>query len=58
MSNLKLDQVSYRYKNGDRKVVNNVSCLFESGKLSAVVGPSGSGKTNSSRTRSIKVKSD
>jgi len=45
MSNLKLDQVSYRYKNGDRKVVNNVSCLFESGKLSAVVGPSGSGKT-------------
>ncbi len=45
MSNLKLDQVSYRYKNGDRKVVNDVSCSFEGGKLSAVVGPSGSGKT-------------
>jgi putative ABC transport system ATP-binding protein len=45
MSNLKLDGVSYTYKNGDRKVVNNVSCLFGSGKVSAVVGPSGSGKT-------------
>jgi putative ABC transport system ATP-binding protein len=45
MSNLKLDGVSYTYKNGDRKVVNNVNCLFGSGKVSAVVGPSGSGKT-------------
>jgi putative ABC transport system ATP-binding protein len=45
MSNLQLDQVSYRYRNGDRQVVNNVSCSFEGGKLSAVVGPSGSGKT-------------
>jgi putative ABC transport system ATP-binding protein len=45
MSTLKLDGVSYQYKNGDRKVVNNVSCIFGSGKVSAVVGPSGSGKT-------------
>ncbi|MBW6474448.1 MAG: ABC transporter ATP-binding protein [Anaerolineaceae bacterium] len=45
MSNLKLDGVSYTYKNADRKVVNNVNCLFGSGKVSAVVGPSGSGKT-------------
>lgn len=45
MSTLKLEEVSYQYKNGDRKVVNNVSCLFGSGKVSAVVGPSGSGKT-------------
>lgn len=45
MSTLKLEGVSYQYKNADRKVVNNVSCLFESGKVSAVVGPSGSGKT-------------
>ena len=45
MSNLKLDGVSYTYKNGDRKVVNNVNCIFGSGKVSAVVGPSGSGKT-------------
>ncbi len=45
MSTIKLEEVSYQYKNGDRKVVNNVSCLFGSGKVSAVVGPSGSGKT-------------
>jgi len=45
MSTLKLEEVSYQYKNGDRKVVNKVSCMFGSGKVSAVVGPSGSGKT-------------
>jgi len=45
MSTLKLEEVSYQYKNGDRKVVNHVSCMFGSGKVSAVVGPSGSGKT-------------
>ena len=45
MSTMKLEEVSYQYKNGDRRVVNNVSCLFGSGKVSAVVGPSGSGKT-------------
>jgi len=45
MSSLKLEEVSYQYKNGDRKVVNNVSCMFGSGKVSSVVGPSGSGKT-------------
>jgi putative ABC transport system ATP-binding protein len=45
MSTLKLEEVSYQYKNGDRKVVNNVNCLFGSGKVSSVVGPSGSGKT-------------
>jgi len=37
--------VSYRYKKGDRNVLNDVSCVFSGGKLSAVVGPSGSGKT-------------
>ena len=45
MSTLKLEEVSYQYKNGDRRVVNKVSCMFGSGKVSAVVGPSGSGKT-------------
>ena len=45
MPGLKLENVSYQYKNGDRKVVNAVTCLFEGGKLNAVVGPSGSGKT-------------
>ncbi len=41
----KLENVSYQYKHGDRKVVNDVTCRFEGGKLNAVVGPSGSGKT-------------
>ncbi len=45
MPELKLENVSYQYKGGDRKVVNAVTCRFESGKLNAVVGPSGSGKT-------------
>jgi len=45
MPELKLENVSYQYKGGDRKVVNDVTCLFEGGKLNAVVGPSGSGKT-------------
>jgi len=45
MPELKLENVSYQYKHGDRKVVNAVTCLFEGGKLNAVVGPSGSGKT-------------
>jgi putative ABC transport system ATP-binding protein len=45
MSTLKLEEVSYQYKNGDRRVVNNVSCMFGSGKVSSVIGPSGSGKT-------------
>jgi putative ABC transport system ATP-binding protein len=45
MPELKLENVSYQYKGGDRKVVNEVTCLFEKGKLNSVVGPSGSGKT-------------
>jgi ABC-type lipoprotein export system ATPase subunit len=45
MSELCLDSVSYRYKGGDRNVVDNVSCTFAGGRLNAVVGPSGSGKT-------------
>jgi putative ABC transport system ATP-binding protein len=45
MPELKLENVSYRYKHGDRMVVNEVTCLFEGGKLNAVVGPSGCGKT-------------
>ncbi len=45
MPELKLENVSYQYKHGDRKVVAAVNCLFEGGKLNAVVGPSGSGKT-------------
>ena len=45
MPELRLENVSYQYKGGDRKVVNDVTCLFEGGKLNSVVGPSGSGKT-------------
>lgn len=45
MSELKLENVSYRYKKGDRDVLSGVSCVFSGGQLSAVVGPSGSGKT-------------
>jgi len=45
MPQLKLENVSYQYKGGDRKVVNDVTCRFEGGQLNAVVGPSGSGKT-------------
>jgi ABC-type lipoprotein export system ATPase subunit len=45
MPELKLENVSYQYKGGDRRVVNEVTCLFEKGKLNSVVGPSGSGKT-------------
>lgn len=45
MPELKLENVSYQYKHGDRKVVNEVTCLFEGGRLNSVVGPSGSGKT-------------
>lgn len=45
MPELKLENVSYQYKHGDRKVVNDVTCLFEGGKLNSVVGVSGSGKT-------------
>ncbi len=45
MPELKLENVSYQYKGGDRKVVNKVTCLFEGSKLNSVVGPSGSGKT-------------
>lgn len=45
MPELKLENVCYQYKHGDRKVVADVTCLFEGGQLNAVVGPSGSGKT-------------
>ena len=45
MPELKLENVSYQYKHGDRVVVNDVTCLFEGGQLNAVVGPSGCGKT-------------
>jgi putative ABC transport system ATP-binding protein len=45
MPELKLENVSYQYKHGERKVVSEVTCLFEGGKLNSVLGSSGSGKT-------------
>ncbi len=42
---LNVENVSYRYKGGDRVVLNGVSCQFEAGQVTAVIGPSGSGKT-------------
>ncbi len=45
MPELKLENISYQYKGGDRKVVNDVTCLFEGSKMNSVIGPSGSGKT-------------
>ena len=45
MANFSLEDVSYRYKNGDRDVLNSISCVFESGRLFAITGPSGSGKS-------------
>ena len=45
MSILTVNNVSYRYKNGDRMALNGITCGFEAGQVTAVVGPSGSGKT-------------
>ena len=42
---LSLENVAYRYKQGDRDVLSGVTCAFENGFLHAVVGPSGSGKS-------------
>ena len=45
MSRLTVENINYRYKNGDRDVLKDVSCEFEEGKLTAIIGPSGSGKS-------------
>ena len=45
MSELKVENVSYRYKNSSRKALSEVSCTFQAGTVTSVVGPSGSGKT-------------
>jgi len=45
MSELRVENVHYRYKNSSRDALHGVTCVFEEGKLSAVAGPSGSGKT-------------
>ena len=40
-----LSNVAYRYKGSATPAVSGVSCVFEPGKMYAVVGPSGSGKS-------------
>lgn len=45
MSELTVENVSYRYKKADRKALTDVCCNFAAGTVTAVVGPSGSGKT-------------
>lgn len=48
MSILKLDNVSYRYKDApkDNYVFKNINYEFEQGKMYTIKGKSGSGKTN------------
>jgi len=42
---LKLENVTYSYKNAQKTAVSGANCAFEPGKLYAIVGPSGSGKS-------------
>lgn len=45
MPELELKSVNYQYRGNRRNVLNQVSCAFERGEVTAVIGPSGSGKT-------------
>lgn len=42
---LELNHISFQYSRGSRKILNDVTCSFEKGKLYAVTGRSGAGKT-------------
>ncbi|KFI57364.1 ABC transporter ATP-binding protein [Bifidobacterium choerinum] len=42
---LVLDDVSYAYAKGGRRVVDHVSTSFHRGEVTSIVGPSGAGKT-------------
>lgn len=43
--NIKFDNVSFSYKEDERKVLNNIYINIEAGSTVALVGPSGGGKT-------------
>ena len=45
MSTLTLTNVTYNYKDAKNPAVSGANCIFEAGKLYAIVGPSGSGKS-------------
>jgi len=42
---LRLTDVSYQYKDGHRKVLQNINIEFEKGKLYVIMGKSGAGKS-------------
>ncbi|KAB5606529.1 ABC transporter ATP-binding protein [Bifidobacterium jacchi] len=42
---LELDNVSYAYAKGGKKVLHGISHTFETGKVYSITGPSGAGKT-------------
>lgn len=45
MSELKLNEIFYHYKNSEQAILKGISATFPAGKISAIIGPSGSGKT-------------
>lgn len=45
MSELRLENVSYKYENSTKLVLKNISFSFEKGNIYAIVGKSGAGKT-------------
>ena len=42
---MRLDNVSYAYAKGGKRVLKNISHDFQAGKVHAITGPSGAGKT-------------
>ncbi len=45
MSNLVMDNVTYKYRSAANPAVKDAACVFEPETLYAIVGPSGSGKS-------------
>ena len=45
MSLMKIDNMSFAYNTGGRKILEHVNAEFEEGKIYALVGRSGAGKT-------------
>ena len=43
--NLTLENVTYKYRKTNTTAVKQVNCVFEPGRLYAIMGPSGSGKS-------------